>query len=436
VPYVIENVPIYKLAKDPKSKKLVQVKQAAPVKIANHLLARTDLWRYPHLVGVIEAPTLRGDGSLLTESGYDHASGLLLDLNGCEFPPVKENPTHEDVIAAMGLLRKPFADFPFEAHEDRAVLLSAILTSLVRRVLPAAPMHGFSAPTMGTGKTLLCDCVSMIAVGRLVTAMSQGANEEEDEKRLFSVLLTNDPIIMIDNVQRPIEGDALCTILTQDTWQCRILGESRKVAVPTNSIFLASGNNLIFRGDMTTRALLCRLDAKVERPEQRRFRVDLKVEIPKIRGELVAAALTILRGYVVAGRPGLDKLTPFGRFEDWSNLVRGALVWSGEADPCLSRTYICADDPARASFDQFIHAVAGETFGDWFTAGELLSLAEKAPDGDLAKAIDVTLPKRSPQSMGLFLKSKQGQIIKGMRLEAAYSEKRHTWLYSVLRHDA
>ena len=52
----------------------------------------------------------------------------------------------------------------------------------------------------------------MVATGRLATAMSQGANEEEDEKRLFSVLLQGDLILLIDNVRRPIQGDALCTI--------------------------------------------------------------------------------------------------------------------------------------------------------------------------------------------------------------------------------
>src|SRR5262249_14917208 len=144
----------------------------------------------------------------------------------------------------------------------------------------------------------------LIATGRLTTAMSQGANEEEDEKRLFSVLLQNDLILLIDNVKRPIEGDALCTILTQSSWQSRVLGENRKVEVQTNALMMASGNNLTFKGDMTTRALLCRLDAKMENPETRRFDVDLKSWIPEHRTALVVAGLTVLRAFVVAGRPG------------------------------------------------------------------------------------------------------------------------------------
>src|SRR5215210_6717020 len=95
--------------------------------------------------------------------------------------------------------------------------LSAILTALCRIGLRTAPLHAFSAPTMGTGKSLLADIVSIIATGRAAAVMSQGKNEEEDEKRLLSVLMQGDPIIVVDNVDRPIQGDALCSILTQET---------------------------------------------------------------------------------------------------------------------------------------------------------------------------------------------------------------------------
>ena len=215
---------------------------------------------------------------------------------------------------------------------------------------------------MGTGKTLAQDAVSLIATGRLTTAMSQGANEE-DEKRLFSVLLQGDQILLIDNVKRAIEGDALCTILTQSTWQCRVWGRARKVEVPTNVLMLASGNNLTFKGDMITRALLCKMDAGIEKPEIRRFDVDLKAEIPKRRPELVAAGLTALRAFVVAERPGLRDLEPFGRFEEWSNLVRGALVWLGEPDPCKTRAYIAVDNPEHSDLGQLLAADCGDSRG-------------------------------------------------------------------------
>jgi putative DNA primase/helicase len=57
---------------------------------------------------------------------------------------------------------------------------------------------------------------------------------------------------------------------------------------------------------------------------------------PSSRAQLVAAGLTVLRGYSAAGRPDM-RLPPWGSFEGWSKLVRGALVWAGEADPGETR---------------------------------------------------------------------------------------------------
>ena len=115
-------------------------------------------------------------------------------------------------------------------------------------------------------------------------------------------------------------------------------------------------DNLTIAGDMTTRTLISRLDAGMEQPETRRFVVDLKVEVPRRRPEIVAAGLTILRAFIAASRPGLNDLEPFGRFEDWSNLVRGALVWLGEPDPCSTRSFIAEHDSVRADLGALVAA--------------------------------------------------------------------------------
>lgn len=55
------------------------------------------------------------------------------------------------------------------------------------------------------------------------------------------------------------------------------------------------------------------------------------------------AGLTILKAYHHAGRPE-QKIRPFGRFEEWSNLVRSAIVWLELPDPCESRKGIEESD--------------------------------------------------------------------------------------------
>jgi hypothetical protein len=132
------------------------VKYPAPLKLAQQFIARSDQWNLPPLTGIIETPTLRSDGTLLTAPGYDAASGLLLDMGGTVFPGIPDRPSREDALAALAFLVTPFKGFPFELDgpndksASRSVMLAAVLTALVRRTLRAAPMHGVSAPTPGT----------------------------------------------------------------------------------------------------------------------------------------------------------------------------------------------------------------------------------------------------------------------------------------------
>jgi hypothetical protein len=68
----------------------------APLSVAKTYLARTGRWRLPALTGIVNCPTMRDDGSLLDQPGYDERTGLLFDPQGCEFLPVADKPTRED----------------------------------------------------------------------------------------------------------------------------------------------------------------------------------------------------------------------------------------------------------------------------------------------------------------------------------------------------
>ena len=45
--------------------------------VATALLARAGAWRFNSIIGVVTAPTLRPDGSVIDRPGYDPATGLL-----------------------------------------------------------------------------------------------------------------------------------------------------------------------------------------------------------------------------------------------------------------------------------------------------------------------------------------------------------------------
>ena len=55
-----------------------------------------------------------------------------------------------------------FDSLPFVDATDRAAMLAALLTAIQRRLLPAAPLMAITAPTPGTGKTLLCETLALV----------------------------------------------------------------------------------------------------------------------------------------------------------------------------------------------------------------------------------------------------------------------------------
>ncbi len=298
-----------------------------PDTLARKLLATAVTWskEIPVLMGIVEAPTLRSDGTVLDQPGYDVETGLVFDPGGIEFPPVPEAPTREDALAALKKFTDLLAGFPFVDEASLSVALAAIITPLVRHACRAVPIIAITAPKMGSGKTLLVTVVGYVYIGRPPCLISEAGSQEEDKKRLLAILMEGAPLIVIDNVDRELKSAPLCTILTEPSYSGRLLGVTRMATAPCRATFLATGNNLVLAGDLTSRALVCALDPQCEHPEERAFDVNLHEVVPKRRAELAAAALTIVRAYLAAGEPR-PKVPNFGRFEDWSRFVRYPLI--------------------------------------------------------------------------------------------------------------
>ena len=335
----------------------------APDRVAANYLARAGHWRLPELASAISAPTLRPDGTLLQKPGYDKAMRCWYDPCGIVFPEIPETPSRTDAESALALLSKALSTFPFEAEADLSVALALTLCGLVRRSLPAAPLGAISAPVMASGKTLLADFISIVATGASAPAMTFAATDEEAQKSALAVLVEGDAVVLIDNIERPLQGEWLCTILTSETFSQRVLGLSQMARVPTTVLILATGNHLVIAGDLRTRALLCRIDPKVERPEERKFEHDLREWAMAHRPQLVAAGLTVMRAFVVKSENGKGQVLPWGRFERWSDMVRAPLVWLGYEDPCVSIKALEDEDPERGEHLRLMHEWRA-AFGD------------------------------------------------------------------------
>lgn len=387
-----------------------------PYSHAATLLARLGDWRFPVLSGLVSSPTLRADGSILQLSGYDAASRLLFDPAGISFPSVVDAPTHAEAMMAIEQLAEPFREFAFATPADESVLLAAVLTALIRRSLPSSPLFAIDAPTASSGKSLLTETVGIITTGHKPTMMSQGKSPEEDEKRLSSVLMSGDSVLVIDNCDRQIEGDFLCTMLTQEFVVARVLGKSEVIRLPTNALVMATGNNLILAGDVTRRALICRLDTGEERPDLLQHGFDPREEALALRPALVVAGLTALRGYIAAGRPvALDKL---GSFEKW-NIVRETLVWLGRPDPADTRERIMAEDPRKGELIDLLRLWFDALGPDRITLAELAKKDEQMV-GHLARELIGKTRHTSfnARSIGRYLSKQVDRVVAGLVLRA------------------
>ena len=98
---------------------------------------------------------------------------------------------------------------------------------------------------------------------------------------------------------------------------------------PFTATWIVTGNNIQLAGDMARRAYLIRMDAKRSRPWQGRdFRhPDLLGWALERRGVLVGAILTLVRSWVVAGRPPGE--VGIGGFDAWARTVGGILANAG-----------------------------------------------------------------------------------------------------------
>jgi hypothetical protein len=324
-------------------------------KVAATVLARDGEWTFRKLTGVITTPTLRPDGTILSEPGYDPATQLLL-LDPPVMPALPPRPTKK--------------------HAERAPVLTA------------------------------------------------GRNEEETEKRLVAALLSGQTIISIDNVNGQLGGDALCQIIERPVVAVRPLGQSTFTKVESRASCFATGNNIQLVGDMTRRVLLCSLDPDVERPELRVFHSNPFDAVLADRGKYVAAALLIVRAYIVAGCP--RTLPPLASFEDWSRMVRSALVWLGRPDPCETMNKARSEDPITSSLSNLFtswHLAGGSAAR---TVAAIKDLANANDDfGGLRHSnfrealIDVADDGRNgvnSKKLGNFLKRYEGRIISGLKL--------------------
>jgi len=413
----------------------------APKRLADHVLARNHFPEFPRLAGIVECPTIWRHG-LIDRPGLHQASGLYLTVRPKGYRPPPPDPTIHDAEEALKTLFDSISTFEFETEADRVAAVAGINTTVLRRALPAAPGIGINAPSPATGKSLLARVMSEVAIGRQGSVIALTGEKPEDEKRLAAALLAGDQVVVADNIESEIDAPLVCAMLTESEISVRVLGQSTNVRLPTNLAFIMTGNNLQIVRDLRRRVLMVRLNAHMERPEERTFGRDAVAYVRERRGSLIRAVLTISLAYQKAGSPHVGS-RPAGGFPDWDNLVRRPLLWLGQPDPLEPSNSLREIDP-DVQTTKAMFAAWHATFGtDGATTADALRAARKHVerfDGgedpqhpELRDAIQMAVGDRlDSRVLSRWLRRHRDRVIDGLTLQQETENHRKVALWRVL----
>lgn len=373
------------------------------------------------LRGVVHAPVLRPDGSLLEKPGYDKVTGLLyLPDPSVSIPPVPENPTEADVVKAVQLLDYMLAGFVFASPSDKANFLGMLMTPILRSLLPPPYKLGcIGAPMPGSGKSLLAALLRIVHGG--VFRSEIPTEEAELRKQVTTILdVTTGPVVQFDNVTGILRSSTLAGLLTTSTWDDRVLGSSRMIRAVNDRFWVITGNNVTLGGDLIRRALWTTIDPGVPEPHLRTgFAItDLEGWTYAHRGEIIHAILVLARSWVAAGSPMvLDRSDSYAK---WVGSIRGLLKHAGipgvfDASD-TARQKVGADDSDWEAFLAKVYELHGET--SWLVnevvgqvgANEGINVKPISSDllpGDLADKFD--RGHSVTRSLGRWLANREGR---------------------------
>jgi hypothetical protein len=335
------------------------------------------------LYGIVGAPVLRPDGSLLQEPGYDVATCLYL-ASKVPLEPVPGEPDGRQVAAAREFLLTTFlGDFPWVSEADKANYMGLLVTPILRSYLRTLIPFGVVTSTMpGSGKTILTCGLGMLYGQRVLTWTH---SDEELRKAITSVLADPVGTIIFDNLAEGtvIDSPVLARLITDRTWADRLLGGNKTAAFANDRVWTATGNNLRLGGDMRTRSVLVGLNPDMPRPEERTgFKIpnlDQWILAPANQRLVLWHLLVLVADWTRSGAPRREGLT-MRQFTAWAEAVGGFLAHHGIPGFLANVETVRDIDEEESTWTAFF-AQWRKVHGDeWLTSNQLRLSADIASD--------------------------------------------------------
>ncbi|ANQ74407.1 hypothetical protein [Rhodococcus sp. 008] len=360
---------------------------------------------YNPLDGVSAVPVVRPDGSIVTASGYDaatrHYVHLADDLTGLTVP---DSPTDDEIAAARTLLVDDLlGDFAFKAQSDLAHAVAALVTPVLRPLLPTSPGLAVNGLQAGIGKGLLLDVVSTIVAGSKPELAMLPGTEDEVRKTLTAYLHSGQTAVFFDETAE-LQSAVLSGCITAESWSDRRLGVTERISMPNKVVFFFAGNQMVIAGDMARRVVQIRLHTDAPNPQNRMdFRhSDLKAWVAENRSDLLRALLILCRAWFVRGQPVPEHAFRMGTFERWQDMVGGILMVAGVGGflDGMAEQRLAADFDGQCWVDHL--GWLAETFGvrKAFTAKEAADSICIGSDADTPPGLESLADRADPRALG------------------------------------
>lgn len=387
--------------------------------------------QYPGLMGKGwggKLPPLRGfasypvwyEGELLTGDKVYHAKTcLMLQTSGLSlesFGSVEE--------AANFLRNEWLVDFPFASPADLAGALMVPTSILMAKTALSnamgPPLFLITAPSAGTGKSLLAMGLIAAVTGDLPASTHYPDKEEEREKRITAAVMESHPALFLDNLQSSSflgRGDvALTKLITDVIWSGRVLGHSKMFKGPAGMTAVATGNNVVVDGDMARRTINIRLDLNGVVAAAREFKHPHFIRWTlENRSRILGALVKILQNSMGEPKPNI------GGFPEWSAAVAQPILAALSVDGFFEPWFEASEEDGKGvqlrngyamiQALSSIRAAGPEGVvpidGGWFTAAEaiqhlnrtelahLLAAALRENESPTAKALTFLLKRSS-----------------------------------------
>ena len=326
------------------------------------------------LFGIVGAPVLRPDGSLLQQPGYDPKTCLYL-ASKVPLDPVPDGPSGKQVRTAREfLLRRFLSDFPWVSEADKANYVGLLVTPILRSYLRTLIPFGVVTSTMpSSGKTILTCGLGMLYGQRVLTWTH---SDEELRKAITSVLADPVGTIIFDNLAEGtvIDSPVLARLITDRTWADRLLGKNSTAAFANDRVWTATGNNLRLGGDMRTRSVLVSLNPNMPRPEERTGfaipNLDQWILAPANQRQVLWHLLVLVADWTRSGAPRREGLI-MRQFTPWAEAVGGFLAHHGIGGFLANVESVRDIDEEEAAWAAFF-AQWRKLHGDrWLTSNEV-----------------------------------------------------------------